>query len=47
MKNVDIMTIMGMNRAQRRALAKINGISKIVGSNKPFKHTYPAFVAGA
>lgn len=33
---LDFMTAMGCNRAERRRLAKVNGISKILGSNKPF-----------
>lgn len=35
-KKLDLMSMMGMNRHERRALARVNRIKNIRGSNKPF-----------
>lgn len=32
----DLMQIMGMNRKERRRLAKLNGVARIRGSNVPY-----------
>lgn len=34
----DLMAAMSMNRHERRALAKANGIKKIAGSNRPIRN---------
>lgn len=36
---MSVSDIMAMNRQERRRLAKINGIKKIPGSNKPYVKT--------
>lgn len=35
-RTLDMMSAMGMNRKERRYLAKKNGTMRIVGSMKPF-----------
>lgn len=34
--SLNMLSAMGMNRHQRRGLAKANGVKKITGSMKPF-----------
>ncbi len=33
---IDMMSLMGMNRHERRALASLNNAGKITGTNKPY-----------
>lgn len=42
-RDIDLMSLMGMNRHERRALAKINRINKIDGSNRPIKNEKGSF----
>lgn len=35
-QELDMLSVMSMTRSERRRLAKVNGIKKIAGSNKPF-----------
>lgn len=35
-QRLDLMSVMGMNRHERRALAKINGRAKIAGSTRSY-----------
>lgn len=34
--NPGIMEVMGMSRHARRAIAKLNGVARIRGTNKPY-----------
>lgn len=38
-KGVSIMELMGRNRHERRALARINNVQKIGGSMRPYERT--------
>lgn len=42
-RDIDLMSLMGMNRHERRALAKINRINKIDGSNRPITNEKGSF----
>lgn len=37
-REIDLMSLMGMNRHARRALAKVNHVKKIGGSMKPIRN---------